>query len=330
MGTGSAGNDPRLARIVAASSGQQTREEDVDKLLAECATPLIERLLRAAAVRRALPATDLPDLAGELRLRVLRRLRRAVEDPRADPLPDVEDYVHTAVYYAVDDHLHRGDPLRTRLAQRVRYVLTHTRGLAIWNRNPAVCGFEEWATGRLPVPVAPPERLPISTTTDIRRLRATVEQALRRSGGPVELSALVEALADAAGLTREPFLPTANLVAKSDDLDPLARLESREYLRRSWAEIVALPARQRRALLLQLRLGDGDSVTRLLPVLGIVTIEEVATALEMPLADLLLLWNELPLEDQRIAAMLGIKRQQVINLRKSARERLARRLGRPR
>lgn len=330
MASALAGNDPRLARIVAASRGQHAREEGVDKLLAEYVTPLIERLLRAAASRRALPATDVPDLAGDLKLRVLRRLRRAVEDPRTEPLADVEDYVNTAVYYAVDDHLHRRDPWRSRLAQRIRYVLTHTRGLALWNRHPAVCGFEEWAARGVPVPAAAPERLPIGATNDVCRLRATVEQALRRSGGPVELSALVDALADAAGLTREPFVPAATLAARSDAVDPLARLEGREYLRRSWTEIAALPPRQRRALLLQLRLDDGDSVTRLLSVLGIVTIEDVATALEMPLADLLALWNELPLEDQRIAAMLGASRQQVINLRKCARERLARRLGRPR
>ena len=38
------------------------------------------------------------------------------------------------------------------------------------------------------------------------------------------------------------------------------------------------------------------------------------------------IWNELPLDDKRIAALLGLTRQQVINLRKSARERLTRRM----
>jgi hypothetical protein len=38
------------------------------------------------------------------------------------------------------------------------------------------------------------------------------------------------------------------------------------------------------------------------------------------------LWNELPLEDASIASLLGVTRQQVINLRKSARERLTRRM----
>ena len=38
------------------------------------------------------------------------------------------------------------------------------------------------------------------------------------------------------------------------------------------------------------------------------------------------LWNRLPLEDTGLAEILDVTRQQVINLRKSARERLARRM----
>jgi hypothetical protein len=38
------------------------------------------------------------------------------------------------------------------------------------------------------------------------------------------------------------------------------------------------------------------------------------------------IWNALPLDDVAIAAHLGVTRQQVINLRKSARERLVRRM----
>jgi len=47
----------------------------------------------------------------------------------------------------------------------------------------------------------------------------------------------------------------------------------------------------------------------------------------MPVERLASLWNKLPLQDADIALLLGITRQQVINLRKSARERLARRVA---
>jgi hypothetical protein len=43
-------------------------------------------------------------------------------------------------------------------------------------------------------------------------------------------------------------------------------------------------------------------------------------------AELAGLWNDLPLDDNRIAALLACTRQQVINLRMSARKRLAKRI----
>ncbi|HEV8238858.1 MAG TPA: hypothetical protein VGS57_05785 [Thermoanaerobaculia bacterium] len=308
---------------------RQAGEDAIGQLVSGRAMPVIERELRAAAARGAVPAADIADLAADVELRVLRRLRRAAAGPRADPHADLEGYVHATVHFALDDHRRRRHPLHALLGQRVRYVLTHTRGLAVWNHNPTICGLEEWIGGA-PVPIAAPERMPMNATAGVRPLRAAVEQVLRRSAGPVKLHALVDALAEAGDLTRQPFVAAAALVSRAGADDPLARLEERDHLRESWQEIVALPLRQRRALLLQLHLDDGDSVTRLLPTLGIVGLAQVAAALEMPLAELRALWNELPLEDQRIAGMLGVTRQQVINLRKCARERLARRLGRRR
>ena len=59
--------------------------------------------------------------------------------------------------------------------------------------------------------------------------------------------------------------------------------------------------------------------------LGVATFREVAAALEIGPEELAELWNRLPLEDLEIAARLGLDRQQVINLRSTARQKLARR-----
>ena len=64
----------------------------------------------------------------------------------------------------------------------------------------------------------------------------------------------------------------------------------------------------------------------LIPITGIATIHQIAEALDIPAEQFAVLWNRLPLDDATIADHLGVTRQQVINLRKSARERLARRL----
>jgi hypothetical protein len=64
------------------------------------------------------------------------------------------------------------------------------------------------------------------------------------------------------------------------------------------------------------------------PAAGVATIAQVAAVVEVPLDELAALWPDLPLDDNTIAARLGGTRQQIINLRKSARDRLARRLKR--
>ncbi len=105
-------------------------------------------------------------------------------------------------------------------------------------------------------------------------------------------------------------------------------LLGREYLRRLWDEVCQLPVRQRVALLLNLRDEQGRGVAVLLPLTGTASIRAIAEALEIPVAELADLWSTLPHDDARIADRLGVTRQQVINLRKSARDRLVRRLQR--
>jgi len=124
---------------------------------------------------------------------------------------------------------------------------------------------------------------------------------------------------------------------REDDGDPLLRLpdpapdaalafERRTYLGRLWEEIRRLPPRQAAALLLNLRDGQGRNAAALLPLTGIATLREMAAAMALTAETLAGLWGRLPLDDAAIAGLLGATRQQVINLRKSARERLARRM----
>jgi hypothetical protein len=81
-------------------------------------------------------------------------------------------------------------------------------------------------------------------------------------------------------------------------------------------------------LLLNLRDPDGGSALHALPATGLVLMADIARLLELDDRELKTLWDQLPLDDLTIAARLGLTRQQVINLRKSARARLARRTDR--
>ncbi|MCM3903273.1 MAG: hypothetical protein ND866_16330, partial [Pyrinomonadaceae bacterium] len=104
-----------------------------------------------------------------------------------------------------------------------------------------------------------------------------------------------------------------------------AEVEHRSYLQRLWSEILGLPPGQRTALLLNLR-DVQEGVIVLLPLTGVATIRQIAEAVAIPTEEFARLWNDLPLDDAAVAIRLGVTRQQVINLRKSARARLARRM----
>jgi hypothetical protein len=103
-------------------------------------------------------------------------------------------------------------------------------------------------------------------------------------------------------------------------------LTHRAHLERLWGEIRELPPRQRAALLLNLRDDEGRGMIELWPQTGIAPLAELARALDLTETALRELWPTLPRDDQWIAERLGVTRRQVINLRKCARERLARRL----
>ncbi|MFN0171664.1 MAG: sigma-70 family RNA polymerase sigma factor [Bryobacteraceae bacterium] len=145
----------------------------------------------------------------------------------------------------------------------------------------------------------------------------------------------VEPIEDLAGYAAKAAYNSCNGYFRAQAIDTIADLavvdqtpgpdriaESRLFARRLWEEVQQLPVNQRRALLLNAK----DNALSLFPVCGVASIRQIAHSLEMQPEELATLWNDLPMEDQVLAARLQITRQQVINLRMSARKRLANRL----
>ena len=97
-----------------------------------------------------------------------------------------------------------------------------------------------------------------------------------------------------------------------------------ENLKKVWAEICQMPIRHRLALLLNLKDKQGDCVIRLFPLLRVASIRQIAEVLEFLPDEFARVWNELPWDDLKIAEYMNLTRQQVINLRQSARARLIR------
>ena len=174
--------------------------------------------------------------------------------------------------------------------------------------------------------------------TEAARLVRLAEEVVRTLGAPARLEDVVTLAADALGIVDTPV--DAAVTASGEMITPLApagiaaeglpadeALDRQRFLERVWSEIGGLPVRQRVALLLNLAGPASQDMLSLMPATGIASWAQIAAALEMDDARLQALVPGLPHDDHTIATLLQVTRRQVINLRKCARERLARRLG---
>jgi hypothetical protein len=155
-------------------------------------------------------------------------------------------------------------------------------------------------------------------------LETALEAVFGAVDGPPELDDVTGLLASAWGIrdTRLSLDAAGGRAASAPD--PATVLDCRRRLERLWAGIAELPPPQRAALLLHLRDDGGGPVLHLLPASGVASLRRIAEVLDLEPAELAGLWNRLPLGDSDIAPRLRVNRQQVINLRSAARQRLTR------
>ncbi len=335
------------------ASDEAVSQQLLTQLVLDYAEPIIRNIVRH---KLRLPAgfssdsrlsEDAEEMRSEVLVQLLTRLSELKENPAEKYINNFQGYVAAITYSAWHEYLRRKHPQRHLLKNKLRYLLTHRASFAVWEGDDRqlLCGLAGWenqktamsATRRIKELMAGPEaceRVGLSAH-DIQRwdLASLVAAVFRYLGSGVDLDDLVKLMAEWTGVSDQ--VPQAAGDEETEDpfeqvpdpREPIdTELQRRTYLRWLWAEIRELKPQQRAALLLNLRDADGGDVVSVFPIAGIATLDEIAYALSMSADQLATLWNELPLEDLAIASHLGITRQQVINLRKSARERLARRM----
>ena len=320
-------NDPVLRPLIEAPD-DRSREEAIEALVTNVVKPVITTVLKRA--RRLEPhfqIEDLEEISATTALRFIRKLRATVVSPE-HAIENVESYVATLGYNALYDVRRRRYPERHRLKRNLRYLLMRERSLALWDGPEcAVAGLSGWE-GQEPVPLTG-FLTRFTATAEMRDkthpLRA-LEAILGRIGRPVAFEALIDVVAE--------FWDVRDVNIETDDFppderrDPLTSIQQREYLENLWREIRELPDNQRAALLLNLRDASGANALTLFLLLNIAGVAELARAAGLTEEAFHARWDELPLDDLKIADLLKLTRQQVINLRKSARLRLARRMAR--
>ena len=287
---------------------------------------------------------EFDEIYNDIQLRLLQRLRALKQDPAQNQIANLRGYVARVTRNTCDEYLRQRHPLRRSLRDKVRRHLQTNAEFALWEdtEHNWLAGLSGWQnTGR-----DNKEELRgaggdlreqlkmVWQTTDVQRLELhdLLITIFDVAHAPVDLDRLTELIAGLRGIEDHPDEPLdAYTYALDDqlgaDINPATITERRQALQLLWHEICQLPRRQRVALLLNLRNPHGINVITLLPATGIATFEQIAQALEISTAEFEKLWAQLPLDDLHLAAYLGGTRQQVINLRKTARERLLKRMN---
>jgi len=313
------------------------------QLLEQHVKPVVKNILRlrlySSGRDRDRFTEDFEEAYEEIQLNLLKRLRGCKSHPD-NSVASLRGYVAMVAHNACDDYFRKKFPRRRNLKDSIRYCLTTDSNFVLsqdedkgWmaslafvdnpSPDPALSANEllESLGRKLPGSDLRHLELPDLITVILETQRTAVELD--------ELTAVIARIRDiedppAASLDEEGHALSETL--PSSEASPAALAEYHEVLKQLWDEIKRLPRRHRVALLCNLRDQEGVNVIMLFPVTGVATFEELAYVLEMPVPDFETLWARLPLDDASLAQFLGITRQQVINLRRSARDRLRRRL----
>ena len=328
-------------------SADERADDILAQLIDEHAGPVIKGVIRYKLhlnSHRATQRAEADDLYQEALLQLLAQLQQFRREPGVRPIADVRGMAAVIAHRTCSGWMRRQFPERHALKNRLHYLLTRQRGLALWQGEDGktLAGFAAWQGQKRAANAnrlgdssgleGLPARVHVPVGDKPQELADALAAIFNQVGGPVEFDELVRLLASLLGVRDQPFesLPEnddAGAAAPSAvELDPAWHIEKRIFLQRLWEELQQLPRNQRAALLLNLKDSGGFGCITLFPATGVATLRQLADALEMSADEFARLWNDLPLEDARLAEMLGLTRQQVINARKSGRERLARRL----
>jgi len=327
-----------------------------EKLLAglihEHAEPLIIKIIKSklrvslSHAQGSHQNQDALEIAGDVCAQIISELRSLKTNPQRRPINDFPNYVAIKAYSACADYFREKNPQRWRLRDLLRHHLKQNQTFALWQGEDKrwLCGLRAWIDEKSPRSSV--DQLPQLLSDPLSLLNGSGLSAQGAQhltppyllalifecvGHPIEFNNLVTIAAGVWSIKDHPARSYSHDSKISESLADRAAsvettIEQRLYLQQLWKEVCELPALQRSALLLNLRDAQGGSVIFLVPHLGIASREEIAGALSMSVEQLAQVWMELPLDDTSIARLLRATRQQVINLRKTARERLTRRM----
>jgi RNA polymerase sigma factor (sigma-70 family) len=306
------------------SEDRESLETTLGDLMESDAQPILRRVIVS---RLSGLWDDIDDVCSEAGLELLLHLRRIKLGGGTSEIADFPAYVATVAINACNRYFGRRRPGRARLKKQIRVLASEGGEVRlrasgdgrVWCHLAGKEGESSAADLDALERRIEPER-------DLRRL---LRRVLEEAGGALDLENVVELVGRIWRLPPDPTNPSSGVALEeipAAEEEPGDAIDRRRFTVRLWQEIRGLPREQRLALLLHLRDHCGNSVLFLFPLTGVATFSEIAAVLGVTEDRLSALWNELPADDRAIGEILGCPRQRVINLRMSARKRLANRM----
>ena len=312
------------------SHGLDTINGDLD----DAAGARITRLMRGVVQselyrRRALSVEDVEDVCSDAMVSLLGRMERLKADTvgGAD-IEDLDAYAAGIARRACSAWSRRRYPAFHRLRTRLRAMLKTDARFALWEASDGnwLCGK---SSQRNTETASPADFELFATISRTGRPAQTLAEIFDRAAHPLYFNDLAKICARLWVVEDTPETIESVDTMVQPPKQPWSMLPTAcARLEQLWAELQQLPQRQCVALLLNLRDPDGECATSVLVLTGTASLRAVADLLGIEPLIFAELWPRLPLSDIEIAERLyRITRQQVINLRKCARERLLRRMG---
>ena len=348
--------DPKLreANVLLARFLECQDEPQAEKLLDRLLTEHCIPITRAVLSRKSFDAAEAEQVTGLACGSIVQHLQKSRSERVPNPVQHFKAYVRLMTERAFGDFLDDKYPERRRLKQRILYVVKAQnpaqKWLAAWqsSKGRTVFGLTAWQGQE----AAPNERAALlredpCTAADRALpnedpphapLATLIAGLLVWTGQPVELEELVNGIGRIQGI--RDVQPIAVSQHGSDDAphsiyeempDKTQNMERdterRDLLARVWAEICRLQVSQRIVLLLGMKDDKGGSPLDLLASQRVVGLRQIAEQLEMQWSDFARVWQEVPLDDKRLAGMLHISEENVRFKRHAARARLRERMA---
>jgi hypothetical protein len=334
-------NDPLLLPYLNARN-----EADAEQALTCVLSELVEPVAREIITYKLKVCSDqslareVDDVFGDTVVSLLTQLDQLKYENQSSPIKNLQ-LCRGHGLPGLQCPLRRRYPRRHSLKNKIRYLLDKQPGFASWadRSGDLVAGFSYWETRaftddqlrRARELFATVNELPEASAVSLS-LSELIQKIFERSGAPLELDSLVSIVAE---LWQIKDVPATELDAGEAGLaqlvDPrgsqIAALDRRGYLKTLWSEIKQLSPNHCAALLLNLRYEQNESALELFLLTNTASVAEIAAAVGKSDTWLAEVWNDLPLADALIAEHLQVERQQVTNLRRTARLRLSRRMA---